>query len=157
MQQGKLSWKVLVFAFLGMAIMITGKHGITSICASDIPKNRSHKLVKKVSKKTKKGRSHKRKFHKPGKSKNKKKKYTIENIEKLLKNDSKEEVCNRLNCASQLKTAKSCLKTRISHRKKKSCFRAFCAYGCNEEDYRNKPEVYEFCNQKCASKKYSLR
>jgi hypothetical protein len=102
-------------------------------------------------------RAHKKKKKKPAKPKKRKPKgklYSAQHIEKLLENDQKEEVCNRLNCASNLRIAKSCLKTRASYRKKKKCFRAFCAYGCNDEDYQNKPDVYEFCNRTCSSKKY---
>jgi len=113
--------------------------------------SKSHKK-KSSSKKKHKSRKHKHKKHKK-----KEKVYSAQKIEKLLKNDSKDGVCNRLNCASNLSIAKSCLKTRADHRTHKDCFHAFCAYGCNEEDYATKPEVFDFCNATCSSKKYRKR
>lgn len=98
----------------------------------------------------KKKKTIKHKKHK----KNKKHAYSVEHIEKVLKNNNKENFCNRLNCASNLQIAKSCLKTKASHRTKKDCFHAFCSYGCNEEDYKHKPDVHDFCNRICSSKKY---
>ena len=80
--------------------------------------------------------------------------YSAPNIEKILENYSKEGKCNRLDCASDLKVAKSCLSSKASHRKHRKCFRAFCAYGCNETDYENNPEIRDFCNKTCSSKKY---
>lgn len=80
--------------------------------------------------------------------------YSEQAIERLLENDSKDGVCNRLNCASSLEIAKSCLKTKASHRKNRKCFHAFCAYGCNDGDYETNPDVYDFCNLTCSSKKY---
>lgn len=89
------------------------------------------------------------------KKRNKREKiYSEQNIEKILKNDNEDGQCNRLNCASNIKIAKSCLKTKADHRVNKNCFRAFCAYGCNDIDYTTKSEVYDFCNLKCSSKKY---
>jgi hypothetical protein len=88
------------------------------------------------------------------KRKKREKVYSEKNIEKILKNDNEDGKCNRLTCASNLKIAKLCLKTKADHRENKNCFRAFCAYGCNEIDYKTKSEVYDFCNLKCSSKKY---
>lgn len=106
----------------------------------------------------KKKKYHKKKYkstkHKPKKHKKKEKVYSAQKIEQLLKNDTKDGVCNRLNCASKLEIAKSCLKTKSDHQKHKDCFHAFCAYGCNEEDYTTKLEVFDFCNATCSSKKY---
>ena len=115
--------------------------------------------IKKVHKKKKHYKSKKRKHkkQKDKKSKSKGKVYSAQKIEKLLQNDSDEEICNRLNCASNLKIAKSCLPTKASYRSERKCFRAFCAYGCNEEDYNRKPEVHAFCNITCSSKKYSKK
>ena len=96
----------------------------------------------------------KSKKRKVKKRKKREKVYSEQNIEKILKNDNSDGKCNRLNCASNLKIAKSCLKTRADHRDNKNCFRAFCAYGCNDMDYTTKSEVYDFCNLKCSSKKY---
>jgi hypothetical protein len=98
----------------------------------------------------KKQKTVKHKKHK----KNKKHPYSVEHIEKVLENNNKENSCNRLNCASKLQVAKSCLKTKASHRTKKECFHAFCSYGCNEEDYKNKRDVRDFCNRICSSKKF---
>ncbi len=130
-------------------------------------KSKKHKVKKHKSKKHKvkknKSKKHKAKKHKSKKQKVKKRKakkhkskkrrenrqlYSVQAIEKLLENDTKG-VCNRLNCASNLKIAQSCLKTRASRKQKKRCFHAFCAYGCNEMDYQSKPDVYEFCNLTC--------
>jgi hypothetical protein len=107
---------------------------------------------KKKSKKHKKPKKHKK--HTTKKHKRNEKIYSEHNIEKILKNDQEDPICNRLNCSSNLKIAKSCLKTKEAHREKKNCFRAFCAYGCNDLDYTTKPEVYDFCNETCSSKKY---
>jgi len=116
-----------------------------------------HKKAQKK-KKSKKHKSHKKHTkhnkHKPKKHKRKEKIYSEHNIEKILKNDQDDPICNRLNCSSNLKIAKSCLKTKEAHREKKNCFRAFCAYGCNDLDYSTKPDVFDFCNLTCSSKKY---
>lgn len=114
---------------------------------------RTHQKKKPVKSKKHKAKKHKSKKHKAKKHKSKKRKtnrplYSVQAIEKLLGNDAKG-VCNRLNCASNLKIAQSCLKTKASRKKKKRCFQAFCAYGCNEMDYQSKPDVYEFCNLTC--------
>lgn len=93
----------------------------------------------------------------PKKSKKKQKGYSAQTIDNLLQNYGKEGKCNRLNCASNLQIAKSCLPTKASHRKHKHCFRAFCAYACNDKDYQTKPDVYDFCNRTCSSKKYINR
>ena len=103
--------------------------------------------------KIKKHKTRHRHHKKKGKSR-KRKIYSEKKIEELLENDDEDETCNRLNCASKLSVAKECLKTRASHRRKTKCFRAFCAYGCNEEDYTTKADVYDFCNKTCSSKKY---
>ena len=115
--------------------------------------------IKNVHKKRKHQKSKKRKLkkRKTKRSKSKEKVYSAQKIEKLLQNDSHEEVCNRLNCASNLKIAKSCLPTKASYRSERKCFRAFCAYGCNEEDYNTKTEVHDFCNITCSSKKYAKK
>lgn len=120
-------------------------------------KSKKHKVKKHKSKKHK-AKKHKSKKYKSKKRKAKKYKskkrqanrqlYSVQAIEKLLENDTKG-VCNRLNCASNLKIAQSCLKTRASRKQKKRCFHAFCTYGCNEMDYLSKPDVYEFCNLTC--------
>jgi|GEM_PF-2672611 len=128
---------------------------VTSLCFRE--DGRSH--FKKVHKKKKhhKAKKHQSKKHKFRKHKPKKRKlkiYSAHEIEKLLQNDHSEKVCNRLNCSSSLEIAKSCLPTKASHRTEKKCFQAFCAYGCNEEDYKTKPEVRDFCNITCSSKKY---
>lgn len=104
----------------------------------------------------------KKKPTKPGKHKQKRykpknRRYSAQRIEKMLENKEEGGVCNRLRCASNLQIAKSCLSTRVSRRKHRTCFQAFCAYGCNEQDYKNNPEVYDFCNRTCASKKYLER
>ena len=137
----------LIFCSIGVA-ECTAIHAFSSAiileegCFHQI---KTHK--KKKSRKSKKRKSKKRK--------SKGKIYSAQKIDKLLENDHDEDVCNRLNCASNLEIAKACLPTKASHRAEKKCFRAFCAYGCNEEDYNTKPEVYNFCNLKCSSKKYS--
>ena len=101
----------------------------------------------------KKRKTVKHKKHKKH-EKNRKHPYSVEHIEKVLENNHKDNFCNRLNCASNLEVAKSCLKTKASHRTNKDCFHAFCSYGCNEEDYKHKPDVRDFCNHICSSKKY---
>lgn len=113
-----------------------------------------HKKKRHLKAKKRKPKRHKSRKHRHRKRKSKGKVYSAQKIEKLLQNDNDEQVCNRLNCASNLEIAKSCLPTKASHRSEKKCFRAFCAYGCNEEDYKTKPEVRDFCNLKCSSKKY---
>lgn len=110
-------------------------------------KTRKHKVKKHKSKKYK-SKKRKAKKHKSKKRQANRQLYSVQAIEKLLENDTKG-VCNRLNCASNLKIAQSCLKTRASRKQKKRCFHAFCAYGCNEMDYQSKPDVYEFCNLTC--------
>lgn len=146
-----LRWGLLglIFYYLGVEGCISS-HAFSSVVILEedfFHQIKSHK--KKKSRKSKKRKSKKHKF--------KRKIYSPQQIEKLLENDSDEDVCNRLNCASNLEIAKSCLPTKGSHRTKKKCFRAFCAYGCNEEDYKTKPEVRDFCNLKCSSKKYLKR
>jgi hypothetical protein len=114
-----------------------------------VQKKKKHYKVKK-----RKSRKHKSQKRASKKRKLKGKMYSAYKIEKLLQNDNGEKVCNRLNCSSNLQIAKSCLPTKASHHSEKKCFQAFCAYGCNEEDYKTKPEVRDFCNLTCSSKKY---
>lgn len=130
----------------------------TAVTFINVGENESS-YIKKVHKKKKHHKSKKRKLkrRKFKKNKSKGKIYSAHKIEKLLQNDSDEEICNRLNCASNLKIAKSCLPTKASYRSERKCFRAFCAYGCNEEDYNTKPEVHDFCNLTCSSKKYAKK
>ena len=103
---------------------------------------------------TSKKKNYKKKSHKHKKTKHKKRFYSAANTEKLLENYAREGKCNRLNCSSNIKTAQSCLKTKSLRQKHKKCFRAFCKYECNEEDYRSNQEVHDFCKATCSSKKY---
>lgn len=149
-------------ALLGLLLcyVATGESLATGMAPVSFMENGSS-YFKKIHKKK---RHHKVKKRKPKKHKSRKrgskkrklkgKVYSAYKIEKLLQNDSDEEICNRLNCASNLKIAKSCLPTKASYRSERKCFRAFCAYGCNKEDYKTKPEVRDFCNLTCSSKKY---
>jgi len=98
-------------------------------------------------------KKHKPKKHYAKRHKPKHKHDSLQHIEKVLKNDKVDGVCNRLECASNLQIAKSCLNTKASRRKHRDCLEAFCAYGCNEEDYRKKTDLYDFCNLTCASKR----
>lgn len=111
-----------------------------------------HKKKKHHKGKQRHPKKHKSRKHKP--KKRKLKIYSAPEIEKLLRNDHSEKVCNRLNCSSNLEIAKSCLPTRASYRTEKKCFQAFCSYGCNEEDYKTNSAVRDFCNLTCSSKKY---
>jgi len=106
---------------------------------------------------TLKSKKHKPRKHKSKKHHKKRHQYSVQHIEKVLENKKADGVCNRLQCASNLQIAKSCLNTKASHREHKECFEAFCAYGCNEEDYRKNPDLYDFCNLTCASKRRLIR
>ena len=123
--------------------------GVTSLCfrEDDCPH------FKKVHRKNHKPKKRKSKKHE-SKKKRKLKIYSAHKIDELLQNDHNEKVCNRLNCSSNLEVAKSCLPTKASHHTERKCFRAFCAYGCNEEDYKTNPDIRNFCNLTCSSKKY---
>lgn len=159
---------MLRWALLGFMLWFLGINpcGMPLVYASEpvekqnsTHKKRAHKKKKqhykkknKKNKKKKKKKSHKRKKSKRHRFKGKR--YSVKKIEKLLKNDHNDGFCNRLNCTSDINIAKSCLQTRKARRTHRSCFRAFCAYGCNDEDYTTKPEVFEFCNRICSSKKY---
>ncbi len=152
---------MLRWGLLGLIISYMGveeyalAHAFSSVVI--LEEGSFHQIKSRKKKKSRKSKKNKSRKHKSKKHKFKGKVYSAQKIEKLLENDHDEDVCNRLNCASNLEIAKSCLPTKASHRTEKKCFRAFCAYGCNEEDYKTKPEVYDFCNLKCSSKKYSKR
>ncbi|MGV8948733.1 MAG: hypothetical protein ACOH2E_05130 [Candidatus Paracaedibacter sp.] len=150
---GFLSLFALLLCYMGAGQSLSTAVTIVNVWEDKNP------YIKKVHKKKKHYKSKKRKLkkRKAKKGKSKGKVYSAQKIEKLLQNDSGEEICNRLNCASNLKIAKSCLPTKASYRSERKCFRAFCAYGCNEEDYNTKPEVHDFCNITCSSKKYSKK
>lgn len=145
----------LLLCYVGFGESLAASVTFVSVGENDsayikkIHKKKRHPKVKKH-----KSKKHKNRKHRSKKRKSKGKVYSAHKIETLLQNDSDEKTCNRLNCASNLEIAKSCLPTRASHRSEKKCFQAFCAYGCNEEDYKMKPEVRDFCNLTCSSKKY---
>lgn len=149
--------KMLRLVLLGLLLCYVGVGESLARDTSSVRfvKDDSHHIKKKHKKKKhRKAKKHKSKKHKSRRHKSKGKIYSEKAIEKVLQNDSQEKVCTRLSCASNIEIAKACLPTRASHRTEKKCFQAFCAYGCNESDYETKPEVYEFCNLKCSSKKY---
>lgn len=155
---------MLRWAFLGLIVVSLGisSWGASCVHATDPSKNhktsstkKGHKRHKHHHKKPKKKSHHSKKKSK--KRHSKVRQYSVKKIEELLKNDHKDGNCNRLNCSSNLGIAKLCLQTRMLRQKHRSCFRAFCAYGCNEEDYISKPEIFEFCNQVCSSRKYGLK
>jgi len=141
------------WALVGFILCYMAGQGcmLVQASAADAIGQEDYSLPKKPQKK-KKSKKHKK--HKSKKHKRKEKIYSEHNIENILKNDQDDPICNRLNCSSNLAIAKSCLKTKEAHREKKNCFRAFCAYGCNDLDYATKPEVFDFCNATCSSKKY---
>lgn len=153
---------MLRWALLGFMLLVLGinSSGMSLVYASE-PVNKQNSTHKKKTLKKKKRqykkKKNKKKSHKRKKSKRhrfKGKQYCVKKIEKLLKNDQKDGFCNRLNCASDISVAKTCLSSRKARTTHRSCFRAFCAYGCNDDDYANKPEVFAFCNRICSSKRY---
>jgi hypothetical protein len=161
MSKIKIVWgRVVCLSLLGLLFCYVGggESLATAAIFVDVGENKSS-YIKKVHKKKKHYKSKKRRLKKRNhkKRKSKRKIYSAQKIEKLLQNDSDEKTCNRLNCASNLEIAKSCLPTKASYRSERKCFRAFCAYGCNEEDYNTKPEVHDFCNRTCSSRKYAKK
>jgi hypothetical protein len=116
---------------------------------------------KKTKHKKKKAKHHKKK-HKAKKKRSKRKKekhriYSQHKIEQLFSGNHNGDRCTRINCASKLDIARSCLQTKANRRYNKQCYRAFCAYGCNDEDYATKPDLKKYCNKICASRKYGKK
>jgi hypothetical protein len=99
--------------------------------------------------------AHKKKYHRHKRKhpKSKTRHYSSTKTQKILENYAVEGECNRLVCSSNIKRAKSCLKTKHLRKKHLKCFRAFCRYGCNDIDYHANQEVFDLCNRICSRRK----
>lgn len=145
---------MLRWILLSLIVVFTAGEGCLAVQSSYSDSN-SNEQSYTYHRHHKKKKHHKKK-HKHKKSKKKEKLYSAQKIEQTLNSDPQDGLCNRINCSSKLEVAKSCLKTRADHRRHKECFHAFCAYGCNDEDYTTKVDVHEFCNKTCSSKRYKI-
>jgi hypothetical protein len=150
-------WSFIAYLFIVLAEPSVASQRDSAMSDPDVAAERIIKNSKQSKKHKKKHKSKKRaKKAKAKKGKKKQKVYSPQKIEKIIRNGSNEGDCSRLNCSSKLDVAKSCLKTKADHRANRECFNAFCAYGCNDEDFANKADVSEFCIERCSSKKYLL-
>lgn len=148
-------WGFISLIFFGLAEPSMATQESSALSDPEVAAQHIIKNSKKPKGHAKKHKSKKKlKIKKSKRSKKKPKVYSPQKIDRLIHNGHDEGTCSRLNCSSKLEVAKSCLKTRADHRVNRECFQSFCAYGCNEEDYDTKYEVYEFCNKTCSSRKY---
>jgi hypothetical protein len=145
-------WKLIgIFVLLGS---LMGR-GDCADLKNFSPSYTTESLFHPVAAHKKKGRKKKKFPKRKNQQSNSKKHYnSITKTEKLLENYATEGKCNRLACSSNIKRAKSCLKTKSQRNQHKKCFRAFCQYGCNDIDYHANPEVFGLCNSICSSRKY---
>src|ERR1700733_3233465 len=104
------------WAFVGIGVLVllfsieTGESNEPEVLP--VPDVAQDNLLPPAHTTKKKKHNHKRKKHT----------YSATKTEKLLENYAEEGKCNRLNCSSNIKTAKSCLKTKSLRQKHKKCF-----------------------------------
>ena len=148
---------MVYWGLVWLFIYLTAEEASLAAQASSIitnPDAAADGVIKDISKPKHHKKKHKSKKKRVKKHRKKQKAYSVQKLEKLLDRDKSDGKCTRLACSSKLEVAKSCLKSKADHRIHKDCFHAFCAYGCNDEDYTSRPEVQIFCKQTCSSRKY---
>jgi hypothetical protein len=147
-------WQLIgLFVLLGI---ISGGGECADFKASSFSASERSLLHPIAAHKKKGQRKKKSRRHKHKRSQSKKHHQTPAKTQKMLENYAVEGECNRLACSSNIKRAKSCLKTRRLRKTHPKCFRAFCRYGCNDIDYHANQEVFGLCNRICSSRKYKV-